>query len=105
MGSCEDFARRLSLGHLSLKDAQWRTKPASQKQISAIKRIGIDIKSNLTKGEAFDLMNAAQNMPATDKQKWVIVRYKLHPTPELLTKTQASKIIGNYKQRQERQAS
>ena len=43
-------------------------------------------------------MNAIQSTPATDKQKWVIARYKLHPTPELLTKAQASKIIGKFKQ-------
>ena len=100
MGSCEDFARRLSLGHLSLKDARWRTTPATQKQLSAIKSIGVKVKSGLTKGEAFDLINASQNTPATDKQKWFIVRYKLHQTPELLTKAQACRIIGNYKQRQ-----
>ena len=98
MGTCEDFARRRSLGNLSLKDAVWRTRPASDKQIAAIKRMGLDVKHGLTKGEASDLMNAIQSTPATDKQKWVIARYRLHPTPELLTKAQANKIIGKFKQ-------
>ena len=98
MGSCEDFARRLSLGNLSLKDAAWRTKPATPKQIATIGRMGVDVKPGLTKGEASALITATQSTPATDKQKWFIARYRLHPTPELLTKAQASKIIGKYKQ-------
>ncbi len=100
MGSCEDFARRLSLGNLSLKDAAWRTKPATPKQIATIGRMGVDVKPGLTKGEASALITATQSTPATDKQKWFIARYKLHPTPELLTKQQASLLIGKYKQKQ-----
>ena len=41
----------------------------------------------------------------TDKQKWVIARYRLHPTPELLTKAQAAQIIGKFKQQQASRAS
>ena len=100
MGTCEDFARRLSIGGLSLKGAAWRTKPASEKQINLLKNMGIDFNPNLTKGEAMSLISARSNSPATDKQKWFIARYRLHPTPELLTKQQASILIGKYKQKQ-----
>lgn len=100
MGTCEDFARRLSVGDMSLKGAAWRIKPASEKQIKLLKDSGIDFNPNLSRGEAMSLISAKLNAPATDKQKWVIARYKLHPTPELLTKSQASKIIGKFKQKQ-----
>lgn len=105
MGTCEDFARKLSIGNLSLKNAAWRTRPATEKQINFLKKAGISFKSDLTRGEAMSMIEARSNIPATDKQKWVIARYRLHPTPELLTKAQASQIIGKFKQQQASRAS
>ena len=105
MGTCEDFARKLSIGNLSLKNAAWRTRPATEKQINFLKKAGIAFKPNLTRGEAMSMIEARSNIPATDKQKWVIARYRLHPTPELLTKAQAAQIIGKFKQQQASRAS
>ena len=82
------------------KDAAWRTRPATEKQINILKKAGIAFKPDLTRGEAMSMIEARSNLPATDKQKWFITKHRLHPTPDLLTIKQASQIIGKFKQQQ-----
>ena len=97
MGTCEDYARRLKIGTYSQKDAAWRTEPATEKQISALKRLGIDFNPDITKGEANDLLNQKMGIPATEKQIWFILHNNLHPNPKFLTKAEAGRIINEYK--------
>ena len=98
MGVCEDFVRKNSISLHSRKDAPWRKDSATEKQINALQKMGIDFNPGLTKGEAADLMNAKISVPATDKQKYFIAKNNLHPNPQFLTKREASKIISAYKQ-------
>lgn len=99
MGVCEDYARKLKVGAYSQKNASWRNVPATEKQISALKRLGIAFNSDVSKGEATDLLNAKMSEPATDKQIWLIIKANLHPNPQFLTKYEAGKIISEYKKR------
>ena len=99
MGVCEDHARRLRVGAYSQKNASWRNVPATEKQISALKRLGIAFNPDISKGEATDLLNAKMSEPATDKQVWLIIKANLHPNPQFLTKYEAGKIIAEYKKR------
>ena len=98
MGVCEDYARGISAGRQALKDAAWRSAPATEKQLAALNRMSIPAWTGITKGEAHDLMNNAFNREsATEKQIRYIQYHDLHPAPELLTKREAMKVIQQYK--------
>ena len=98
MGVCEDYARKLGARYL-LKTASWRSEPATEKQLNALRVIGISFQPWVTKGEACDMLNRAMNAEAIEKQKWFIRTHNLHSNPELLSKREASRIIGEYKNR------
>ena len=100
MGVCEDYARGISAGRQALKDAAWRSAPATEKQLNALSKMHIPIWSGLTKGEAYDLIsNAFSRDSATEKQILYIKHHNLHPAPELLTKYEAYKLIEQEKER------
>ena len=98
MGVCEDYARRLGAEY-ALKNAAWRLEPATERQKSAMRKMGINFQFCISKGEACDMMSRVIDTGATDKQKWFIRTYGLHDSPELLSKREASRIIGEYKNR------
>ncbi len=98
MGVCEDYARSLGAKY-ALKDAEWRSDPASAKQKNLMRSMGIFFREDISKGEAQVLISRAINTGATEKQIWYIKRYRLHDSPELLSKREASQIISSYKQR------
>lgn len=100
MGVCEDYARQISANGYMMRDAQWRSEMATMKQLQALLRMGIKYRPDITKGEAAELLGQAWDIGATDNQIWYITKYKLHETPELLTKKQAMQIIHNHKRRE-----
>ena len=101
MGVCEDYARQIESAKYAMKNAAWRGYMATEKQISALRQMGVNIKDGLTRGEAADLLSNKLGEGATDKQIWYIRRYRLHQNPEILTKQTAQKLIRKHKIRQE----
>lgn len=100
-GVCEDYVRKMRGAEIYRKDAPWRDKPASDKQISALRQMSINFNENLTRGEAAALLGQRINAEAaTDKQLWFIKHYKLHENPDMLTKSEAGKLIAAYKERE-----
>lgn len=57
-GIAEDYARKQNLGKLLSKDASWRSRPISQKQIEALQKLKIALKPGLTAGQASDLISS-----------------------------------------------
>ncbi|GHV45882.1 putative DEAD box family helicase, phage associated [Synergistales bacterium] len=96
-GVAEDYVRRNAPAALYDKGAEWRGDPASDKQIDALTKWGLQFDPNITKGEAIRLMNEKLNAPATEKQVWFIKKNQLHEKPEFLTKIQAGAIITEFK--------
>lgn len=100
MGVCEDYARKLDKAGYSMKGAAWRNCPATDKQIVALQKMGVDFQEGITRGEASDLLSDRLGSRATDKQIFFIKRNRLHNNPEILTKYEAMKIIGAFKDEQ-----
>jgi len=97
MGICEDFIRSLSVGRYSDKNAHWRKRPASSGQLEYLKKLGVMLDREITKGEASDLIDKVMSQPASEKQICCIKKHNLHTEPNLLTKTEASRLIAKYK--------
>lgn len=57
-GIAEDFARKQNLDKLLSKDAPWRSRPVSDKQKQALRKLGIALRPGLTAGQASDLIAA-----------------------------------------------
>lgn len=85
--------------------ARWQSDPASEKQVAMIRRFGLEIEGELTKGEAGWLIDqalafeATYPTPATPKQEWLL-RY-LGGWEEGMTKKEAGKKIGELKKKEE----
>jgi hypothetical protein len=108
MGICEDFIRALSVGRYSDKNASWRKRPASSGQLEYLKKLGVMLDREITKGEASlretfgpDLIDKAMSQPASEKQICFIKKHNLHTEPNLLTKTEASRLIAKHKRNPE----
>ena len=98
MGVCEDYARSIGADNYAVKDAEWRTDIATEKQIYLLRKNGVPFRPSITKGEAAELLSRVFNVGATEKQIWFIKNYGLHDNPELLTKREAMQIIRQYKE-------
>lgn len=97
MGVCEDYARSIDAGIGALKDASWRSAPATEKQLQVLRGRKVVFWEGITKGEASDLIDRTNKKDgATEKQIKFIKDYGLHGAPELLTKYEAMKIIKAY---------
>jgi len=57
-GLAEDFARRQRVVFLVAAEAPWRQQPASEKQTALMQKLGLSVRTELTKGEATDLLAA-----------------------------------------------
>ena len=101
MGICEDFIRSLSIGRYSDKNASWRKRPASQGQLEYLKKLGVVLDREITKGEASDLIDKMMSQPASEKQICCIKKHNIHADPYLLTKNEASRLIAKYKNQTE----
>ena len=99
LGVCEDQARKMSAAWIARKDAPWRDAPATEKQLNALRRMKIQFEDGITRGEASDLMDKKLAEGATTAQIWTIKRHGWHSHPELLTKSEAGRLIGMHKER------
>ena len=57
-GLAEDYARHLGVARLVEAEAPWRQQPATEKQTALLRKLGLAVRSDLTKGEATDLLAA-----------------------------------------------
>jgi hypothetical protein len=57
-GLAEDFARRQGVERLVDAEAPWRQQPATEKQVALLQKLGIAVRSELSRGEAADLLAA-----------------------------------------------
>lgn len=58
MGAAEDAARTKGAGNLVNPNARWRREPATEKQINALERWRVVVPSDLTRGQASDMLTA-----------------------------------------------
>jgi superfamily II DNA or RNA helicase len=57
-GLAEDFARQQGVVQLVDAEAPWRQQPATEKQTALLRKLGIAVRPELTKGEAAELITA-----------------------------------------------
>lgn len=97
LGVAEDWARKqTNKSGWARKDAEWRTEPATRKQIETLSRLGFVFDSSISKGQASQLLDSKFNEPATMKQMgWL----RLHGVSlkHPITKFEARKMIANMK--------
>ena len=85
---------------MASKDAFWRGKPASSKQLGLIRDKAPELYSpTLTKGQASDILSklfasSGRNAPATAKQKRLLMNLGYPGDIEHITVGQASKFIS-----------
>jgi ATP-dependent helicase IRC3 len=74
-GVAEDFARAQGVAALMKRNAPWRRRPASEKQLSLLRKLGIEPKAELRSGEASDLITSIKaskaRMPGMSKARHV----------------------------------
>jgi hypothetical protein len=59
-GAAEDYARQAGAGALVNPKAEWRRRPASDKQRWLLRKLHIPHAAEVTAGEASDLLSAAK---------------------------------------------
>ncbi len=97
MGIAEDWARgQTTRGVWARKDAFWRAKPATCKQVETLQKFGIQFDTGITSGEASVMLDRKINEPATDKQRYCLSSHGITFDPGI-TKIQAAKIISTVK--------
>jgi len=57
-GLAEDYAQHLGVARLVEAEAPWRQQPATEKQTALLRKLGLAVRPDLTKGEATDLLAA-----------------------------------------------
>ena len=97
LGVAEDWARKqTSKSGWARKDAEWRSEPATAKQIETLSRLGFVFDSGISKGQASQLLDSKFSEPATVKQVgWL--RAKGISLKHPITKFEARKMIANMK--------
>ena len=98
-GIAEDYAQRSEAVYLTKRSARWRRSPATDAQLKALERWKIPFHSNITKGEASDLItqrtaNDWRNDPATHKQIWALRQHGVPFDETTLTKGAAGKLLA-----------
>jgi superfamily II DNA or RNA helicase len=102
----KDITPRWSVEAMGLSGYQpelaWEIKPATKKQLTAIRRFGVDIQRDVNRGEATALLDRLLTLdaefpdPATAKQLG-FMRWKRIPIPDGCTKRQAGALIGKWR--------
>jgi superfamily II DNA or RNA helicase len=96
-GVAEDYVRRCEASGWVDKGARWRSEPATKKQTDLISRLKIQIKGDLTRGEASDFITQSvatdwRYEPATKKQL-AALRIAGIESDKTLTKQQARRLL------------
>ena len=88
--------RRVRAQALVDRSASWRQRPASPRQLAALRRQGVEVREDLTSGEASALLDVAfassALAPATPKQLWRLRQMGVAICPGL-TRREASALI------------
>lgn len=95
-GIAEDYMRRVGELTLATTGARWRNQPATEKQLAALRKWGVDPPTGMTKGIASDIMTAtlaAKIEPATVRQLAALERLGV-PHGGNLSKREAGRLIG-----------
>jgi ATP-dependent helicase IRC3 len=115
-GVAEEHVRRNNLGWFAGKDAPWRSRPASDRQLGLLRSLGVEAPAGLTREGAQDLIRETlraralrdpeapwRSEPASERQKaWLEKRrIKVH---EGMTKGEVAEIIERMKARRHRRA-
>ena len=94
LGVGEDWARRQTTkGAWGRKDAAWRAEPPTVKQIETLTKLGFSVTSDITKGQASQLIDSKFNEPATIKQVYWLKHHGID-VKEGITKFEAKKLIA-----------
>jgi hypothetical protein len=97
LGVAEDWARKQAINSSwANKDAAWRSQPATPKQVTTLKKMGIHFNYDISKGQASQLLDSKFSEPATDKQLYWLRKHGLLTHREI-SKIEASKIIAQKK--------
>ena len=95
-GAAEDYVRYHKMERLTAKNASWREATATEGQLAQLDRVGVQAPANITRGQASDLIEAAQAerwlVPATEAQLWRLRKEGGEIRPGL-TKREASAMI------------
>ncbi|MHB1525033.1 MAG: DEAD/DEAH box helicase [Candidatus Dormibacteria bacterium] len=95
-GAAEDYVRDHKMERLTAKNASWRESAATEGQLAQLDRIGAQAPANITRGQASELIEAAQAerwlVPATEAQLWRLRKEGVEIRPGL-TKREASSMI------------
>lgn len=95
-GAAEDYVRAHRMERLTAKNASWRESEATTGQLAQLVRVGVQAPPNITRGQASDLIEAAQAerwlVPATEAQLWRLHKEGVETRPGL-TKREASAMI------------
>jgi ATP-dependent helicase IRC3 len=104
-GMAEDWVRQVRAERLTDRSAAWRSRPATEPQVAALRRRGIEVEPGLTAGDASALLDVALAgaalAPATSKQLWRLRQMGL-AIPAALTKREASALIDDALRRRRR---
>lgn len=100
MAAAENYACKTVRSLFFDQGAKWRKEKASDKQLKLLDNFCLSYAPTISKGEAANLLNQHFNQPATEKQVWYMNFHNLHPFPEVLSKTEAMKIIQKFKERE-----
>ena len=97
LGIAEDYIRRADV-KIANRGAWWESDPATEKQIGALRKWGVNVPENCTKWQATDLMTQKKasnpwNDAASEKQKAAVKRMT-GAVPDGMTKGQARNIIN-----------
>jgi ATP-dependent helicase IRC3 len=95
-GVAEDWVRQVRAERLTDRSADWRGMPASERQVEALRRRGIVVREDLTRGEASEMLDVALASsalaPATPGQRWKLRQMGI-AVPAGMTKREASTLI------------
>lgn len=104
-GVAEEYVRQNGLGWFAGKDAPWRSRPASERQLELLRSLGVQAPSGLTREGAQDLIRetlraralrdpgaAWRGEPASERQKAWLVAHNL-PVREGLTKGEVADLM------------
>ena len=98
LGVAEDWGRQFSTKNgWAKKDAPWRQLPATQKQIEAMGKMGIQFDYGISKGDACQLLAVKFNEPATSKQLYWLRKHGVNfdcRLSKMEAKTLIAKRIG-----------
>lgn len=110
-GVAEDYVRAQNLSNFASKDAAWRSKPPTERQLDLLRQLQVPISDGMTREDASAAIEKAfakarlrdrdapwRSEPATPKQISWLKRHKFRPRPGM-TKGEAADIMDRFFER------